>query len=280
MANMNRDQQKTFATAFRRLHRGPEILVLANCWDVASARVLEAAGAPAVATSSAGIAFSLGYPDGQRISREEMLAIVARIAKTVKVPVTADVESGYGSRPEEAAHTAQTLIEAGAIGMNLEDSQDESDTELADLSLAVEKIQAVREAGGKAGVPLVINARTDVYLNAVGAAESRYDHALRRALAFHDAGADCIFLPGIKEPGLIARFVNELKFPINILAGPGSPSISELQRLGVARVSLGSKPMLAGLGTLRRLAQELQQSGTYMSLEGAVTYAEMQKLLE
>ena len=272
-------RQKPLAESFRNLHHGPTILVLANCWDVASARVLEAAGVPAIATSSAGVAFSLGYPDGQRIGRDEMLAVVARVAKAVKVPVTADVESGYGPRPEDAARTAQAVIEAGAVGMNLEDSTEESDTALIEVSLAVEKIRAVREAGGRAGVPLVINARTDVYLNQVGAPDSRYDHALRRAAAFRDAGADCIFLPGVREPELIARFVKDLKFPINILAGPGSPAIAELQRLGVARVSLGSKPMLAGLGTLRRLLNELQQKGTYASLESAVTYAEMQKLL-
>ena len=157
---MNPDRQKSLADCFRQLHHGPNILVLANCWDVASARVLEAEGVPAIATSSAGVAFSLGYPDGQRISRDEMLAVVARVAKAVKVPVTADVESGYGPHPQDAARTAQAVIEAGAVGMNLEDSRDESDTALADLSLAVEKIRAVREAGSKAGVPLVINART------------------------------------------------------------------------------------------------------------------------
>lgn len=276
---MNPARQKSLADAFRRLHHGPDILVLANCWDVASARVLEAERAPAIATSSAGVAFSLGYPDGQRISRDDMLAAVARVAKAVKVPVTADVESGYGTRAEDAARTAQAVIEAGAVGMNLEDSTEDSDTALVEVALAVEKIRAVREAGNNAGVPLVINARTDVYLNQVGAPESRYDHALRRAVAFRDAGADCIFLPGVKAPELISRFVKDLKFPINILAGPGFPAIAELQRLGVARVSLGSKPMLAGLGVLRRLARELQQKGTYTSLEGAVTYGEMQKLL-
>lgn len=276
---MNRDRQKSYAETLRRLHHSPNILVLANCWDVASARIVQAAGAPAIATSSAGVAYSLGYPDGQRISRQEMMAVVERVATAVNVPVTADVESGYGARPEDAARTAQAVMEAGAVGMNLEDSSEESAAAMIEVSLAVEKIQAVRESGRKAGVPLVINARTDVYLNEVGAPESRYDHALRRATAFRDAGADCIFLPGVKDPALIARFVKDLKFPLNILAGPGSPPIAELQRLGVARVSLGSKPMLAGLGVLRRLAQELQQKGTYTALEGAVTYAEMQKLL-
>jgi len=277
---MNPARQKSLADALRKLHHGPNILVLANCWDVASARVLEAEGVPAIATSSAGVAFSLGYPDGQRISRDEMLTVVARVAKAVQVPVTADVESGYGARPEDAARTAAAVIAAGAVGMNLEDSTEASDTALMDVALAVEKIRAVREAGSNAGVPLVINARTDVYLNQVGAPESRYDHALRRAVAFRDPGADCIFLPGVKEPELISRFVRDVKFPINILAGPGFPAIAELQRLGVARVSLGSKPILTALGVLRRLAQELQQRSTYTSLESVVTYAEMQKLLE
>jgi 2-methylisocitrate lyase-like PEP mutase family enzyme len=271
--------QTSLAESFRQLHHGPPILVLANCWDVASARILEAAGVPAIATSSAGVAFSRGYADGQRIAPGEMLSVVARVAKAVHVPVTADVESGYGARPEDAARTAAAVIEAGAVGMNLEDSSDESDATLVDPSLAVEKIRAARQAASRARVPLVINARTDVYLNQVGAPETRYDHALRRAAAFRDAGADCIFLPGVKDPGVIQRFVRDLQFPINILAGPGFPTIAELQRLGVARVSLGSKPMLAGLGALRRLLQELQQSGTYTALEGAVTYAEMQKLL-
>ena len=280
MEALTLERQKNLAADLRRLHHGSEILVLANCWDVASACVLEQAGVSAIATSSAGVAFSRGYADGQRISREEMLAVVARVARAVQVPVTADVESGYGPRPEDAARTAVAVIAAGAVGMNLEDSGGPSDSDLIELSLAVEKIHAVHEASSKAGVPLVINARTDVYLNEVGVPDSRYDHALRRAVAFRDAGADCIFLPGIKDPGLIARFVRDLKSPINILAGPGVPPVPELQRLGVARVSLGSKPMLAGLGLLRRLTAELRDSGTYTALEGAVTYADMQKLLQ
>src|SRR5438067_3322152 len=141
---MSPSRQKSLADTFRQLHHGSNILVLVNCWDVASARVLEAAGVPAIATSSAGIAFSLGYPDGQRISREEMLQVVARVARAVKVPVTADVESGYGARPEDAASTAKAVIEAGAVGINLEDSTEESATALIDVSLAVEKIRAVR----------------------------------------------------------------------------------------------------------------------------------------
>src|SRR4029077_9136221 len=161
---MTVEEQKSKANAFRVMHRGEKILVLPNAWDVASARVFEEAGFGAIATTSGGVAFSLGYPDGQKISREEMLARVARIAKAVKIPVTADVESGYGGRPEDAARTAREVIEAGAGGVNLEDAPGDGDHPLLELSLQVEKIHAVREAALKSGVLLVLNARTDVYL--------------------------------------------------------------------------------------------------------------------
>ncbi len=272
--------QKNKALTFRQMHRGPKVLVLPNVWDVASARIIEEAGYGAIATSSAGVAFSLGYPDGQKISREEMLARVARICKAVRVPVTADVEAGYGDRPEDAAATAAGVIEAGAIGMNLEDGTGDPGRPLADLSLQLEKIRAIREAAMRTGVLLVLNARTDVYLDEVGPSEGRYDLTLQRALAFRDAGADCVFVPGLRDPATIARLVNEVKCPINILAGAGFPPVPELEKLGVARVSLGSSPMRAALGLLRTLARELQSSGTYSSLDGAPSHAEVNRMME
>src|SRR5438105_664942 len=263
------------ADSFRAMHGGPAILVLPNAWDVASARVLEEAGMRAIATTSAGIAFSLGYPDGQRISREEMLARVARIAKAVKVPVTADVEAGYGNRPEDAARTARGVIEAGAVGMNLEDGTGDPAHPLIDLSLQLEKIHAIREAALKTGVLLVLNARTDVYLDQVGAPETRYDETLKRVIAFRDAGAECVFVPGLRDRETIRQVVEDVKCPVNILAGPASLSVAELERLGVARVSLGSGPMRATLGMLRRMAEELKNIGTYGALEGAPSHGEV-----
>jgi 2-methylisocitrate lyase-like PEP mutase family enzyme len=248
-------------------------------WDVASARIIEEAGFGAVATTSAGIAFSLGYPDGEKISREAMLAAVARIAATVKVPVTADMEAGYGDRPEDAARTAQGVIEAGAVGMNLEDGTGDPQRPLTELQLQVEKIAAVREAGRKLGVPIVLNARTDGYLRGVGPAESRYAETVRRLAAFRDAGADCLFVPGLRDTDTIGRLVGELRYPVNILAGPGFPSVPELQKLGVARVSLGSGPMRATLGLARRMAQELKTTGTYRALEEAIPYADLNRML-
>jgi len=273
------ETQATKGETFRALHRGPKILLLPNAWDVASARVFEEAGISAIATTSAGIAFTLGYPDGEKISREETLVVVARIAAAVRVPVTADVEAGYGDRPEDAARTARGVIEAGAVGMNLEDGTDDPDHPLTDLALQLEKIAAVRETAAAMGVPIVLNARTDVYLSEVGPAGQRYAESVKRLKAFRDAGADSLFAPGLRDVETIGRLVRELNHPLNILAGPGSPSIPELQKLGVARVSLGSGPMRATLGLARRIAEELKGTGTYRGLEGAIPHAELNRLM-
>jgi 2-methylisocitrate lyase-like PEP mutase family enzyme len=267
------------ANQFRQLHRGPGVLVLPNAWDVASARIFEEAGFPAIATTSAGIAYSLGYPDGQRISREEMLARIGRIARAVHVPVTADIESGYGPTPEDAARTARELIQAGAVGLNLEDSTGRADQPLCPLELAVEKIKAVRLAALELHAPIVVNARTDIYLLDGGGPEADFAEAARRFVAFRDAGADCVFAPGLKDAGTIGRLVKAVECPLNILAGPGTPTIAELKDLGVARVSVGSAPMRATLGLLRRFSEELRNSGTYGGLDGAIPYDEVNRLL-
>ncbi|MBI1740598.1 MAG: isocitrate lyase/phosphoenolpyruvate mutase family protein [Acidobacteriales bacterium] len=273
------DSQTDKAMRFRQLHRGPGVLILTNAWDVASARIFEEAGLPAIATTSAGIAYSLGYPDGQRISREEMIARIGRIARAVKVPVTADIEAGYGSTPEDAARTTRELVQAGAIGMNLEDASGDPERPLVELPLAVEKIKASRVAAAHLRVPMVVNARTDVYLLPGGDPQAQYAEALRRLIAYRDAGADCVFAPGLKDAETIGRLVKDVRCPLNVLAAPGTPAIPELERLGVARVSLGSGPMRATLGLLRRMAEELKTAGTYSALEGAVPYAEVNKIL-
>ena len=272
-------RQKSKAEALRKMHRG-RLLLLPNVWDVASARIIEESGFGAIATTSAGVAFTLGYPDGQRISRQEMVAAVERIAAAVQVPVTADVEAGYGNRPEDAGLTARAVIEAGAVGMNLEDTADRSEDPLLDLSLQIEKVKAVLEGTQQAGVRIVLNARTDVYLLQVGPPERRYELALKRLAAFRDAGADCLFVPGVRDSETIRRLVADLRHPINILAGPGSASIPELEKLGVARVSLGSAPMRATLGLLRRLADELKTAGTYRAMEGAPSHDEVNRMME
>lgn len=273
------NSQTDKAMQFLQLHRGPRALVLPNAWDVASARIFEEAGFPAIATTSAGVAYSLGYPDGQHISREEMIARVARIARAVKAPVTADVEAAYGSTPEDAAQTTRELIQAGAVGMNLEDTSGNPEHPLLEVEQAVEKIKAARAAAAELRVPVVVNARTDVYLLPEAKAETDYYEASKRLLAYRDAGADCVFAPGLKDAATIERLVRDLQCPLNILAGPGSPSIPELEKMGVARVSLGSGPMRATLGLLRRMAEELKTTGTYGALDGAVPYVEINRML-
>jgi 2-methylisocitrate lyase-like PEP mutase family enzyme len=272
------EMQNAKAIALLNQHKAPNILVLPNAWDVASARIFEEAGFLSLATTSGGIAFTLGYPDGQKILQEEMLARIARIARAVSVPVTADVEAGYGSRPEDAGRTASLVMEAGAVGMNLEDATIDSPVPLVDLALQLEKIHAVGEAATKAGVRLVLNARTDVYLAQVGAPESRYDETVRRLTAYRDAGADCVFAPGVNDQETIARLVKDLACPLSILAGPGSPSVAELENLGVARISIGSSAMRATMGTVRKIAQELKSSGNYRTLEDSIPYGEMNEL--
>src|SRR3989454_2283985 len=204
---------------------------------------------------------------------------ISASTSAVRVPVTADVEAGYGNRPEDAALTARAVIEAGAVGMNLEDATGQPENPLLDLSLQIEKLKAVLEEARRTGVPIVLNARTDVYLLEVGAPKRRYELALKRLAAFRDAGADCLFVPGVRDSETIRRFVVDLQHPINILAGPGSPSIPELEKLSVARVSLGSAPMRATLGLLRRMAEELKSSGTYRTMEGAPSHADVNRMM-
>jgi 2-methylisocitrate lyase-like PEP mutase family enzyme len=272
-------EQRKKAEAFRAMHTGGGVLSLPNVWDVASARIVEDAGFSAIATTSAGIAFALGFPDGQKIAAEQMIAAIARIAAAVKAPVTADVEAGYGSRPEDAGRTARNVIEAGAVGMNFEDATGDTAHPLTDLPLQLERIRAIRETAEALTVPLVLNARTDLYLLQIGEPAKRYDEAVRRLSAFRDAGADCVFVPGIRDSDTIRRIVADLKCPVNILGGPGSPSVSELVQMGVRRVSLGSGPMRAAMGLLRRVAEELKTAGTYHQMESAPSHAEMNQLM-
>jgi 2-methylisocitrate lyase-like PEP mutase family enzyme len=278
ISSMHQATLKSKAIRFLRLHKGPGILLLPNAWDAASARIFETAGFSAIGTSSGAIAFSLGYPDGQRIPRAEMLAAVARIAGAVAAPVNADVEAGYGASPEEIGETVRALLDAGAVGMNLEDAA--SDMVLFDLAQQVERVRAAREAAAAAGVPVVINARTDVYLLREGDAGGWFDEALRRLTAYRDAGADCLFLPGVRDANLIARMTRAVGAPLNVLTGPGMPCARDLENVGVARLSLGSGPMRAAMGLMRKVARELLETGTYNAmLDGAVPYQEMNDLM-
>lgn len=278
---MDTDTQRERARRFRDLHidatDGP--LLLANSWDAASTIIYEAAGMVAVGTSSAGIAAAHGVPDGEHLSRDEMLAAVERIAQSVDIPVSADLEAGYGDTPAAVADTVAATIHAGAVGVNLEDGTDDPDRPLVDVDHHVAKIRAAREAAEGADIPIVINGRTDVFWRSIGDEAYRLDHAIERANAYSAAGSDCLFVPGVTDPDVIRALVDGIDGPLNVLGGPGAPSIPELGDLGVARVSVGSGPMRATLGTLREISRELRETGTYNGMSTAIPYGELNELL-
>jgi 2-methylisocitrate lyase-like PEP mutase family enzyme len=263
------------------MHQSGDILVLANAWDIPSARIFEQAGFPAIGTSSAAIAISLGYPDGQKIDRDEMLRVVARIARSVSVPVTADMEAGYGDSATDVADTATRVISAGAIGLNIEDSTKIPKNPLYDLDAQIQKITIIRKVADLLDVPLVINARTDALVFGHGDKTSRLEEAIARGKEYKKAGADCFFPVGAIDPQTISEITKQVGCPVNILATNGVPPVAELGRLGVRRVSVGSGPARATLGLVKRIAQELRESGTYGSLlSGAPTLAEANRLVE
>jgi 2-methylisocitrate lyase-like PEP mutase family enzyme len=277
---MDIQAQAQKAEQFRKLHHGPRMLVLPNAWDVVSARILEECGHPAIATSSAAVAFSRGYPDGQRISRDEMLDVVGRIAHAVRVPVTADLESGYGTTFKDMSDTMKAAIEAGAIGMNLEDVTGEDESSHVETSLQVQKIRAISETAKSLGVPFVLNARTDVYLLPIGPEATRFERTVERLRAYRDAGADCLFAPGLQDRETIAKLVKALDAPLNILAAPGCPPLAELETMGVARVSAGSTVMRAALGLVRRIGKEMLESRSCESLfAGAIPWSDLNGMM-
>jgi 2-methylisocitrate lyase-like PEP mutase family enzyme len=268
------------ADALRALHVPGTPLLLVNAWDAATARIVARAGAPAIASTSAGNAYALGYADGQLVSRSEMLTAVATIAAAVDLPVTADVEAGYGEEPEDAAATARGVLSAGAVGLNLEDTTAVGSGPLLPLDRYLDKIAAVCAVAAEAGIPLVLNARTDVFLGQVGDPAGRVDHAIERGRAFLAAGADCVFVPSVTEPHQIAALVAGIGGPVNVLWVPGSPTLAELATLGVARVSVGSGPYRAMLALTKRIAAAAYRDGDLTEMARAqIAYPDAQQLM-
>src|SRR2546426_1209297 len=235
---MHLKSQREKAEDFRALHHGKRILILPNGWDVPSARVFEDAGFPAIATSSAGLLVSLGYPDGEVIGRDEFVSAIGRIAKVLSVPLSADIVAGFGQTTKEVLMTVKAILKTGAVGINIEDFA-HATKKLFPIERQIENVKAIRKLGMTSGVPIVINARTDAFRYAEGDDDVRFKEAIRRATAYRDAGADCVYPTGLTDPASIAAFVLALDFPVNVMVRKGLPEISELQRLGVARVSLG-----------------------------------------
>jgi 2-methylisocitrate lyase-like PEP mutase family enzyme len=248
--------QREKADALRAAHTDPELLVLVNVWDAISARTVAAApGCRALATASWSIAATHGVPDGEHLTREQMLAAIERVTRVVDVPVSADLERGFGEDAAAVAVTVAGAIAAGAVGCNLEDGL--PDGTLRPAAEHAERVAAARAAGEEAGVPLVINARTDVFLEAIGAPEERVELALERGRAYAEAGGDCIFVPGACDAQEISRLVEGMGAPVSLLAVPGLPDPPELARLGVARLSQGPGSLRVAMDALRAFADDL-----------------------
>jgi len=276
---MNRAEQAAKAELFRAMHGGPHLLMLPNAWDAFSARIILETGFSAVATTSGGVAWALGYPDGEAAPWEEVVAATARIARAVAAPVTADIESGYGATPDAVGRAIGDIIGAGAVGVNLEDGQRSADHPLRNIEDATARIRAAREAASAAGVPIVINARTDLYIKNIGEAQSRFEETLARGRAYLAAGADCIYPIGLRDPETIGRLVEALAAPINIMVREGLPSVPELEALGVARASTATALPLMAMGVVRQVAEQIRATHGFEALRPAMTHPEAQQLM-
>jgi 2-methylisocitrate lyase-like PEP mutase family enzyme len=242
------------ATAFHELHRGPDLLVLANAWDAGTARLFESIGARAIATTSAGVAWSHGYPDGDALPTALVIATTAAIARVVRLPLTVDIEGGYSDDPREVGRLIAALIEAGAVGVNLEDGGGTPE-------LLCAKIAEARRVASELGVALFINARTDVYLRGLVPDADRVAETCARAAHYRRAGASGIFVPKVIAPAEIRAIVQAVELPVNVIAWPGLPSMSELAALGVRRLSAGSSIAQACLARAAALATEFLRDG-------------------
>ena len=264
-------EQRARAQLFISLHKAQEALVILNVWDAASARIFELAGAKAIATTSGGLAMANGYPDGQKMPRAMLVAAVERITRVVSIPVSVDLEAGFGATASEAAESVEAIAGAGAIGINIEDGSDSP-------ALLAEKIAAIRSRFPRG--EFFINARTDVYLRGLVEPPQRFDESIRRIREYAAAGADGAFVPGIVDAETIGRFARELPLPLNVLVHPGMPSVGELHALGVARVSIGGGCTYAAMSLARRVAEEILVHGTYqiMFAENRVNYGEANRM--
>ncbi len=270
------------ATEFARLHNIPgKILILPNAWDVPSARLFENAGFPAVATSSAGMFASLGYPDGEAIGRKKFLESVKRIGDVLSLPLSVDSVAGFGKNTKDLKVTVKGLIEAGAVGMNIEDFEHET-KQLYPLEFQVKKIATIMEVTESLGVKMFVNARTDSLRYFEGDDDEKFEEEMRRCKEFRDAGAGCVYPMGLVRREDIERFVREMNgFPINVMLRTGVPPLNDLESIGIKRVSFGPGASYAAMGLLKKISNEiLNERNTDSLLNGGISYEELISLTE
>ncbi|ARP82967.1 PEP phosphonomutase [Bordetella genomosp. 8] len=257
---------------FRQLHRNTSPLRLPNAWDAASARLFESLGASAIATTSAGLAWSLGYPDGRLLPIEETVHAASNMVRILEAPLSIDVENGYSDDPKKVAENVMRLVGVGVVGINIEDGSD-------DPELLAFKIDAIRNAASKAGTDLFINARSDVFLANLVEPSKLVEESVARGLRYASAGADGLFLPGIKQGDHITAVVDQISLPLNTMAWPGLGDATNLGELGVRRLSAGSAISQAVWGHAGRLAEDFLKTGRSDTVsEGAMAYSQLQGL--
>lgn len=263
------------AQTFRDLHTRSGIFLMPNAWDPGSARMLASSGFPAIGTTSAGISFSHGVADSDgAVSQSEMIDCVERIVQSVGLPVSADLEAGYGTEPDDVAKTIEFAIAAGAVGGNIEDFTGNPAAPLFDSSLAAQRIRAARAAADATGIPFTLTARTDCYL---ANTPTPFSEAVHRANLYREAGADCLFIPGVSDPDTLTELVKEIDGPLTVVMGlSGSAlTVSQLQEIGVRRVTIGGSLARATYGLIRKAAQEMAQHGTFDYSTQQIPHAEL-----
>jgi 2-methylisocitrate lyase-like PEP mutase family enzyme len=272
---VDKSLQASLAAAFLARHRGPPLLLLPNAWDALSARLFVAAGFDALATTSGGVAWALGYPDGEAAPWDEIVAMTERIVRVAGVAVTADIEAGYGATPNEVgAHVAE-IIRAGVVGINLEDGLHGPIRTVED---AADRIRAARDAARRAGVPIVINGRCDVFFLQIGEERTRLAETVARCKAYVAAGADCVYPFGLRDTDTIGALVKAVGAPVNITGRAGMPDAATFERLGVARITIASAPTLVAMSAIQKLAEELRATGRFDMLAAAIRHPDAQNL--
>lgn len=274
---MDNETQVRRAEALRQMHDRRNILLLPNAWDAGSARLFATHGFRAIATTSGGVAWALGYADGEQAPLDEILAVVRRIIRVVNLPVTVDFESGYGTTPADVATSTDAVIEAGAVGINLEDGMP-GHGPLRNVEDAAARIRAAREAATAAGVPLVVNARIDNWMHPASDPAAPLTDAVTRARAYLAAGADCVYPIGLSDPETLKTFVETIDAPVNVMAGAGTSPLTELARLGIARVSTATWFAALALGTVDHAARAMLETGRFDALATDFNYMDAQNL--
>ncbi|KYP79263.1 isocitrate lyase/PEP mutase family protein [Ferroacidibacillus organovorans] len=270
------NEQASKAQLFRDLHYLSKPLVLPNAWDAITARIFEGVGFPAIGTTSTGMAMALGYPDGGYLPFEMLATALENIVKSVQVPVSADIESGYGVTPEETADYVNRLLDTGIVGINIEDSVGKGDHGLFPEEFQVQRLAAIREKCETRHIPLFINARIDTFKYGGKTINELLEDTLRRATLYRQSGADCIFVFGVKDRGIMQKLVRGIHGPVNFMAGSGMPPVNQFKAIGVSRISIGPAALKVAMGAVKQVATELFITGTYDSFsQSEMSYQEL-----